>query len=44
MLQVVECSQWSQFWVNLTTIVFRSEGNGISLSFYGDCNILTRHS
>lgn len=41
MLQVAERSQMSQYWVHLTTIVFRSAVNGRRLSIYGDCNILT---
>ncbi|MCS7462300.1 hypothetical protein N0M98_19345 [Paenibacillus doosanensis] len=41
MLQVALSSQWSHYWVHLTTIVFRSAIGGRGLSFYGDCSILT---
>ncbi len=41
MLQVAERSKWSQFWVHQATIVFRWDVNGRSVSFFGECNVLT---
>ncbi len=41
MLQVSARSYGSQTWVRNATIVFRTAGNGISVSQIGDCNILT---
>lgn len=41
MLQFAARSKWAQYWVHQATIVFRFADNGIRMSIYGDCNILT---